>query len=142
AIALWKNPKPWFIWGTVGFGFFYLFLTAAANISPAWLVAGTFQTTIVAGLLISPFIYDDHRKRIPKKALAASCVILLGVIISQFAEVGNAPIFNIILGAVLIIISGILFPLGNRKIMLYQEQQQIKLSAIQRVAGLTIGSMP
>lgn len=34
---LWRNPLPWFIWGTVGFGFFYLFLTAAADISPAWL---------------------------------------------------------------------------------------------------------
>src|SRR5690606_17047881 len=73
---LWRNPTPWFIWGTVGFGFFYLALTAAADISPAWLVAGTFQTTIVAGLLISPFIYSDYRKVIPKKALVASSIML------------------------------------------------------------------
>jgi len=142
AKALWRDPKPWFIWGTVGFGFFYLFLTAAASISPAWLVAGTFQTTIIAGLLISPFIYTDHRKFIPKKALVATSVILLGILLSQFAEANNAPLSDIFLGAILIIISATLFPLGNRKIMLYQEKEHIKLNAIQRVAGMTIGSMP
>lgn len=142
AKALWKNPMPWFIWGTIGFGLFYLFLTAAADISPAWLVAGTFQTTIIAGLLISPFIYKDHRKIIPKKALKATYIILFGVILAQFAEVRTTSFYIIFSGAILVIISAILFPLGNRKIMLYQEKEDIKLNAIQRVAGMTIGSMP
>jgi len=142
AITLWNNPKPWLIWGTIGFGLFYLFLTAAAAISPAWLVAGTFQTTIVAGLLISPFIYNDHRKNIPRKALAATSIILLGIILSQFAEVNSTSYSQIILGAILIITSATLFPLGNRKIMLFQEKEHVKLNAIQRVAGMTIGSIP
>lgn len=136
------NPKPWFIWGTVGFGLFYIFLTAAADISPAWLVAGTFQTTIVAGLLISPFIYKDHRKKIPKPALIASFIMLIGIAFSQLGEVNNTPVSNIIIGAILIIIAAILFPLGNRKIMLYQEKESIKLNAIQKVASMTIGSIP
>jgi drug/metabolite transporter (DMT)-like permease len=139
---LWKNPFPWFLWGTIGFGFFYLFLTAAAAFSPAWLVAGTFQTTIIAGLLISPFIYTDHRKNIPRKALAATFIILLGIIFSQYAEVNSTSYSPLILGAILIVISATLFPLGNRKIMLYQEKERVKLNAIQRVAGMTIGSMP
>jgi drug/metabolite transporter (DMT)-like permease len=139
---LWRNPFPWFLWGTIGFGFFYLFLTAAAAFSPAWLVAGTFQTTIIAGLLISPFIYTDHRKNIPRKALAATFIILLGIIFSQYAEVNSTSYSPLILGAILIVISATLFPLGNRKIMLYQEKERVKLNAIQRVAGMTIGSMP
>lgn len=142
AKALWRDPKPWFIWGTVGFGLFYLFLTAAADFSPAWLVAGTFQTTIIAGLLISPFIYTDHRRIIPKKALVATSIILVGILLSQFSEVKNTPLADIFLGALLIMISAALFPLGNRKIMLYQEKEHIKLNAIQRVAGMTIGSIP
>lgn len=105
-------------------------------------MAGTFQTTIVAGLLISPFIYSDYRRIIPKKALIASSIMLLGIVLSQLAEVNNTSISNIIWGAVFIIIAATLFPLGNRKIMLYQEKEHIKLNAIQKVAGMTIGSMP
>src|SRR5690606_36212298 len=65
-----------------------------------------------------------------------------GVIISQFAEAHNTQLYIILTGAILVIISAILFPLGNRMIMLYQEKEDIKLNAIQRVAGMTIGSMP
>src|SRR5690606_10761763 len=101
-----------------------------------------FQTTIVAGLLISPFIYSDYRKVIPKKALVASSIMLIGVLLSQLAEANNTPLGNILLGAFLIIVAASLFPLGNRKIMLYQEKENIKLNAIQKVAGMTIGSIP
>lgn len=137
-----NNPKPWLIWGTVGFGLFYLCLTAAAHISPAWLIAGTFQTTIIAGLLISPFIYKDKRKTIPKKALYASCIILLGVLLSQFGEIKTEEFSSLIWGTCLVILSATFFPLGNRKILLYQETVDDKLSPIQRVACMTIGSMP
>lgn len=141
-VTLMNDPMPWLIWGTVGFGFFYLFLTAAASISPAWLVAGTFQLTILSGLLISPFIYKDHRKIIPKKALQATSIILFGVILSQIGEIKNDSPWRILLGGILIFISATLFPLGNRMIMLYQEKQTIKLDAFQRVAGMTLGSIP
>lgn len=140
--AVFNNPLPWLLWGSVGFGFFYIALTAAASFSPAWLVAGTFQTTIIAGLLLSPFIYKDERKIIPKKAFIATCIILLGVIISQIGEVKSSSLFHIIIGALLVIFSAFMFPLGNRMILLFQEKEHIKLNAIQRVAGMTLGSMP
>lgn len=137
-----KNPKPWIVWGTIGFGFFYFSLTAAAAVSPAWLIAGTFQTTIIAGLLLSPLIYTDKRRKIPKKALKASYVILVGVALSQIGEIKNEPIWAIITGSTLVIISATLFPLGNRMILLHQEKANEKLSPIQRVACMTLGSIP
>ena len=137
-----QNPKPWFIWGTVGFGLFYLCLTAAAAISPAWLIAGTFQTTIIAGLFLSPFIYKDSRKIIPKRALYASCVILLGVILSQIGEIKREESSTLIWGTILVILSATFFPLGNRKILLHQENSANKLSPVQRVACMTMGSVP
>jgi len=140
--AVFSKPLPWLLWGSVGFGLFYIALTAAASFSPAWLVAGTFQTTIIAGLLLSPFIYQDERKIIPKKAFIATCIILMGVIISQFGEVKSSSFFNILIGALLVIFSAFMFPLGNRMILLFQEKEHIKLNAIQRVAGMTLGSMP
>lgn len=137
-----QNPKPWIIWGTIGFGLFYLCLTAAAAISPAWLIAGTFQSTIIAGLLLSPFIYKDNRKIISKKAFYASCIILLGVALSQIGEIKREESSQLIWGTVLVILAATFFPLGNRKILLYQENSANKLSPVQRVACMTLGSMP
>lgn len=50
-----KQPLPFFIWSVVGFVFFYAPLTYAAAFSPGWLVAGTWQLTILAGVLLTPF---------------------------------------------------------------------------------------
>ena len=137
-----NNPKPWFIWGTVGFGLFYLCLTAAASVSPAWLIAGTFQTTIIAGLLISPLIYKDQRKVIPKNALFASSIILLGILFSQIGEIKRTDSTTLIGGTFLVLLSAFFFPLGNRKVLLHQEGLTAKLSPIQRVACMTMGSIP
>ncbi|ADY50827.1 hypothetical protein Pedsa_0241 [Pseudopedobacter saltans DSM 12145] len=140
--SFFKSPGPWLLWGTVGFGLFYLCLTAAAAISPAWLIAGTFQTTIIAGLFLSPFIYKDNRRKIPQKALYASTIILSGVLLSQIGEIQRESSSSLILGTLLVILAAIFFPLGNRKILLYQERSSTKLSPIQRVACMTLGSMP
>ena len=49
-----KNPVPWFLWSTVGFGFFYLPLTMASIYGASWMVAASWQITIVAGILLTP----------------------------------------------------------------------------------------
>ena len=51
-----KKPWQWMLWSTIGFGVFYAPLTFAAAYGPSWLVASTWQITIVAGVLISPII--------------------------------------------------------------------------------------
>jgi drug/metabolite transporter (DMT)-like permease len=140
--AMRADFMPWVVWGSIGFGAFYLTLTLAANSSPAWLIAGTFQLTIVAGLLISPFIYDDYRAKIPRQALIIAIFILFGVILSQIGEIKSGNMIQILSGFVLVTLSSIFFPLGNRKILLHLERKKIKLDAFQRVLGMTIGSMP
>ena len=49
------KPAPFFIWSVVAFVLFYAPLTYAAAYSPGWLLAGTWQLTIVAGVLLAPF---------------------------------------------------------------------------------------
>ena len=49
-----RRPLPWVLWSTVGFGMFYAPLTLAAAFGPSWLVAASWQVTIVAGALLSP----------------------------------------------------------------------------------------
>ncbi|HEX5581406.1 MAG TPA: multidrug resistance efflux transporter family protein [Gemmatimonadaceae bacterium] len=119
--ALRAAPRAWLVWGTVGFTVFYAALTAASEFAPGWLVAGLFELTIVAGLLLSPVIYTDHRRRIPRGALVASIVIVLGVLLLQLQHARTADGRSTALGLLLVLVAAFTYPLGNRKMMLALE---------------------
>ena len=55
-----NNPKEWLVWSIVGFGLFYAPLSFAGAFGPGWLVASTWQITIVAGILLTPFLRWIH----------------------------------------------------------------------------------
>ncbi len=56
-----KKPLSWIKWSFAGFVLFYAPITFAAGYGPGWLVAGTWQITIVAGVLLSPLFYIKKR---------------------------------------------------------------------------------
>ena len=66
--AVRAHPGAWLAWGGIGFVLFYGCLSYAAASGPAWLVAGTFQLTVIAGMLCAPLLYRDARARIPRAA--------------------------------------------------------------------------
>lgn len=51
------RPSEWLLWSTVGFGLFYAPLAFSTVYGPGWLVAATFQITIIAGSLLVPFLH-------------------------------------------------------------------------------------
>lgn len=82
-----QKPWHWIIWGTVGFGVFYAPLTFAAAYGPSWLVAGTWQITIVAGILIAPLISSNKAdNKLKLSSFTYSGIILLGIVIMQLSE--------------------------------------------------------
>ena len=52
------NSGKWILWSTVGFGLFYAPLSFASAYGPSWMVAGTFQITILAGALETPLFLE------------------------------------------------------------------------------------
>ena len=84
--ALRSHPGTWLLWSGIGFALFCVCLTSAAAYAPAWLVAGTFQLTVIAGMLIAPLIYDDARATLPRGALALGVVIVVGVALMQLGH--------------------------------------------------------
>lgn len=48
-IEIKKHPKEWIVWSTVGFGLFYTPFCFAQSYGPGWLIAGTWQITIISG---------------------------------------------------------------------------------------------
>ncbi len=144
-----EKPIQWITWSTVGFGLFYAPLCFASTYGPSWLVAGTWQITIVAGALMSPLFFKTvktengiykTRNKIPKRFLLISSIILLGIFLMQFEKTKDIPDFKtILIGFIPVIIAAFAYPLGNRKMI---EICNNRYNTFQRVFGMTLCSMP
>lgn len=136
-----KSKKYWLIWSTVGFGFFYAPLTFSAGYSPSWLLASTWQCTIVAGMILTPFIKSQKGHRTESKRATGffSAIIIFGIIIMQLGQSRSVPLKSLVLYIVPVIIAAFAYPLGNRKMMLLTNG---KLDVFQRLLGMVVCSMP
>ncbi|MFA9376073.1 MAG: multidrug resistance efflux transporter family protein [Lachnotalea sp.] len=130
-----KHWKSWIIWSTVGFGFFYTPLSFAGDYGESWLIAATWQITIVMGVLLTPLF----GKKIPIKNLLASGIILGGVFLLQLHNLRNCELQTTALTLLPILAAAVSYPLGNRKMMQLCDDN---LSTIERVYGMTLCSMP
>ncbi|WP_276211192.1 DMT family transporter [Heyndrickxia coagulans] len=150
--ALWaemkKHPAGWLLWSFTGFVLFYAPLCFSAAYAPGWLVAGTWQITILSGSLLAPFFFKTVetpkgllkiREPIPFRGLRWSLVILLGVLIMQLEQAGRISFREMMLGVLPVIVATFAYPLGNRKMM---ELCEGRLDTFQRVLGMTLASLP
>ncbi|HJW46388.1 MAG TPA: multidrug resistance efflux transporter family protein [Lysobacter sp.] len=140
--AIRAHPAPWLLCSGIGFVLFYLLLSFAAASGPSWLIAGTFQLTVIAGMLWSPLLYRDARARIPLPALAAGSVVVSGVLLMQIGHSGGHLGRDAWLALIAVAISAFAYPLGNRSLLLHLERAGIELNATQRVFGMTLASQP
>jgi drug/metabolite transporter (DMT)-like permease len=143
-----KQPFQWICWSFFGFVLFYAPITYAAASGPGWLVAGTWQITIVAGTLLGPLFFatihtkDGQmkvRNKIPFRALCISLLILLGVVLIQLQKANHLTLHDVVNGVLPVVIAAFAYPLGNRKMM---EICGGRLDTFQRVFGMTLASLP
>ena len=140
--AIRKNPLQWVLWSGIGFVIFYVTLSYAADSGPSWLIAGTFCTTVVMGVLVAPLLYNDYRARIPLNALLVGVFILLGVFLMQWSAAEGSIDRKGWIAFGLVLISALTYPLGNRGLMLHLEREGTSLNPIQRTFGMVVASMP
>ncbi|SKB76995.1 multidrug resistance efflux transporter family protein [Luteibacter sp. 22Crub2.1] len=136
------HTRTWLIWSSIGFVLFGLPLTWAASSGPSWLVAGSFQTTVLAGPLLAPFIYRDERARWHVGALSIGALIVIGVMLLQFGNARGSLDASAWLAVGAVVLAAFAYPLGNRKILLHLERTGTRLGAVQRVFGMTLASWP
>jgi hypothetical protein len=143
-----EQPGTWFLWSFVGFGLFYAPLCFAAAYAPGWLIAGTWQITIISGSLLVPFFSQTIetangplkvRGKLPVKGLAMSLIILLGIVLMQVEQANHLSLNDLLLGIIPVIVASFAYPLGNRKMM---DICTDRLDAYQRVLGMTLASLP
>ncbi len=142
-----RNWRFWTLAGTIGFGFFYALITYSASYSPAWIVATTWQTTILA----TPIVLVDFGKRIPRSALVFSLLIFAGVVLVNVSQAGTASVRVILMGTIPVLLAAFCYPLGNQLVWEVQNAShrflpRINSSALNRpfakVLLLTLGSLP
>jgi drug/metabolite transporter (DMT)-like permease len=137
--ALRARPLAWLGWSTVGFGLFYAPLAFAVTSSPGWLLAGAWQLTILAGIVLAPLLYRDHRAVIPRRAVAGAVVVLSGVALTQAGHIGAVGAHALLAGVLPVLVAACAYPAGNRKTM---EVAGGELDTWQRILAMTIASLP
>ncbi len=139
-LAIKEKPSQWLFWSTIGFGMFYAPLTFASAFGPSWLIAGTWQITILAGIIVAPWIQKTHpKKALPLQTILYSLIILLGVLLMQVGHARQVSIKDLILGFAPVLVAAFAYPIGNRKMM---EITIGKIDALQRTFGMTVASLP
>jgi len=133
--AIRQSPLRWLLWSTVGFGLFYAPISFAGDHGESWLIAASWQVTIVMGLLLSPLF----QKKIAVKNLGAAAVILVGVFLLQLNNIVSFRLTSIAQTLLPILVAAIAYPLGNRKMMALCPPE---LTTIERVYGMTLCSLP
>lgn len=142
------HPWRWLWWSFIGFGLFYAPLCFSASYSPAWVVAGSWQVTIVAGSLLVPLFHQTMqtssdlvkaRRRIPFRNMGMSIVILAGIGIMEWSQATHVSLHAMLLGMIPVLVAAFAYPLGNRKMM---ELCEGRLDPYQRILGMTIASLP
>lgn len=140
--SLRRRPGPWLLWSGIGFGLFYVCLAWAASTGPSWLIAGSFQLTVVAGMLCAPLLYRDSRARVPRAVFAVALAMIGGVLLMQFDAAGGALRLADWIALGVVGVAAFAYPLGNRGLLLHLEKTGERLNATQRVFGMTLASQP
>lgn len=136
------HPWAWLRCSAIGFLLFYCTLSFAASSGPSWLVAGSFQFTVIAGMLCAPFIYRDARRKIPLPGIAVAVLILSGLLAMQLGQGGGSLDAAAWTAIGCVLVGAVAYPLGNRLLLLHLERTGEDLNATQRVFGLTLVSQP
>ena len=137
-----RHPQPWLWWSSIGFVLFGVPLTWAASSGPSWLIAGSFQVTVLAGPLLAPLLYRDERRRLAWRSLALGALIVSGVFTLQWGHARGALQLGDWLAIGAVALAAFAYPLGNRGLLLHLEHSPARLNAVQRVFGMTLCSWP
>lgn len=141
-----NHLKFWLLSGTIGFGFFYSLICYAADFSPAWVVATTWQLTILASL----FVLWGFGQKLSKSIWIYTFVIVCGITLVNLSHFDISNLQPLILGFTPILIAAVSYPLGNQLVWQAKNKRknlkdpsvEILNNAFVKVFLLTLGSSP
>ncbi|WP_419768968.1 multidrug resistance efflux transporter family protein [Arcobacter sp.] len=142
-----SNYIFWTISGTIGFGFFYALICFSADFSPGWVIAATWQFTVVATLFVLMFF----GKKFPKKIWFFSALVFMGVCLVNLSHMESFDLNALLLGGFPILIASFCYPIGNQLVWeakngnhknVPQIKSKLLNNAFNKVFLLSVGSLP
>jgi drug/metabolite transporter (DMT)-like permease len=142
--------RHWLFWigaGCVGYGVFYTGITFAANYAPAWVVATTWQTTILA----TPIVLAFFGRRVPLRGIAFTLLIFVGVVLVNYENAAQTSWQALLLGALPVLVAAFAYPLGVHMVWEAHSGNGQRIAEIDdavldnpfaRVLLLVLGSIP
>jgi len=146
-MAYLRNCCFWTVAGSIGFGAFYSLLTFSSSFAPGWVVATTWQSTILA----TPVVLLMFGKKVPLKGILFTTLIFLGIVLVTFEQAGSASPKEMMLGIFPVIAAAFAYPIGNQLLwearhggggIIPRINDPILDNSIGRVLIMVLGSLP
>lgn len=105
--------RNWFFWclaGGIGFGGFYALICFSADHAPGWVIASTWQLTIIASLVVLLFF----GRSFPRRTWLFSGIVFIGVLLINLASLRTANPRELLLGGLPVLLAAFCYPLGNQ----------------------------
>ena len=137
----------WIIAGSIGFGGFYALICFSADFSPGWVIAATWQFTVVASL----FVFMLFGRSFPKRIWFFSLLIFVGVALVNLSHIEEFDLKVFLLGGIPVLVAAFCYPFGNQLVWEAKNGNNKKLPSIKspllnnafnKVLLMTIGSLP
>jgi drug/metabolite transporter (DMT)-like permease len=96
----------------VGFGIFYALISFSASYAPAWVVAATWQMTILA----TPAVLLLFGRRVSLRAVLFTLIVFAGVLLINIEQATAVPLHDVLLGALPVLGAAFAYPLGNQMV--------------------------
>ena len=141
-----KNWMFWIITGSIGFGGFYALICFSAAHAPGWVIAATWQLTIIASLIV----LVGFGRSFPKKVWLFSIIIFMGVLIVNLSHIDLSNIKALVSGGLPVLIAAFCYPIGNQLVweakngnrFLPNIEDPLLENPFNKVLLLSLGSVP
>ena len=142
--------RHWGFWiaaGSVGFGVFYSLITFSSQYAAGWIIATTWQTTILA----TPIVLMFFGRKVPTKGLVLTGLIFIGIVLVNIEHAGMTSTREVLFGALPVLAAAFAYPIGNQLVWearmgqhphIPQIHHPVLENAFARVLLLTLGSIP
>jgi drug/metabolite transporter (DMT)-like permease len=105
-----KNWVFWTVSGSIGFGSFYALICFSADHAPGWVIAATWQLTIIASLVV----LMGFGRRFPKKIWFFSIIVFAGVLLVNLSQGDEIKPAELLMGALPVLVAAFCYPIGNQ----------------------------
>ena len=145
-IYFFRHWKFWVIAGSIGFGGFYSLLCFSADYAPGWVVATTWQFTIIATLIVLLCFGQSF----PARTWLFSAIVFAGVLCANLSQAGAVLTRELLLGGLPVLVAAFCYPIGNQLVWeagkgnrrLPNIQSPFLENPFHKVLLLSLGSVP